>query len=1759
VVIGLKSNGLSGIELISSGGFANVVIAAGATSDILNFTGVALDGIAEIQGGAGADTITGSSGADLIDGGNDGDTIRGGAGDDIIIGGRVSGNSGNDLLYGEDGDDTFLFFVNPQVDSYYGGNGWDKIQAGQANVQLYIGLGPTVSATLQVEEISSGGFSGVSIALQDRYTGSSWLGQTLDFSAVKLTGIAYLAGTLGSDSIITGGDDDVVVGGDGADTIQTGAGADYLRGDAGNDTLRGGLGNDILIGGVGDDTVFGDDGDDVFQFTGTGLGYDAVTGGAGVDVITALADGTVIGLRGFSEVETITAGGFTGVSVLGSTGADLLDFSTVSVIGISTFNAGAGADILVGTAAADIILGGDGDDTLSGGDGDDVFQFTGTTSGADAINGGNGSDTVTALAANTIIGLSSFTNLELITSGGFAGVTIAGSANSDVLDFSITTLSGIGKIDGGAGNDVITGTAAADILLGSGGDDVLNGGQGGDTFQFTGAANGADVIDGGDGTDTLIALAASTVIGLASVSNVEAISSGGFAGVSIAGSTNADSLDFSAVTLTGITKIDGGAGNDVITGTTAADVLLGSGGDDVLNGGDGNDSFQFTGAANGFDTVNGGNGTDTLKALAASTVIGLTSFTGFEAIDATGFAGVSVVLGGADDVIDLTVVTATNLSAISGGAGADTFVGSSANDTFNGDDGDDTFFASAGADAYAGGLGNDVLKATANNQVISLRAIAGVETITANGFSGVTIAGTTAADTLDLSSTTLVGIGKIDGGAGNDVITGTAGADVLDGGIGDDTLAGGDGDDVITYGASGGIDAVNGGNGADILQAAAANLTIAVSSLTSVETITANGFANVILGGGANADLIDLSSTVLVGIGRIDGAAGSDTILGSTGADIIIGGLGDDTLSGGDGDDVFQFTGTTSGADAINGGNGSDTVTALAANTIIGLSSFTNLELITSGGFAGVTIAGSANSDVLDFSITTLSGIGKIDGGAGNDVITGTAAADILLGSGGDDVLNGGQGGDTFQFTGAANGADVIDGGDGTDTLIALAASTVIGLASVSNVEAISSGGFAGVSIAGSTNADSLDFSAVTLTGITKIDGGAGNDVITGTTAADVLLGSGGDDVLNGGDGNDSFQFTGAANGFDTVNGGNGTDTLKALAASTVIGLTSFTGFEAIDATGFAGVSVVLGGADDVIDLTVVTATNLSAISGGAGADTFVGSSANDTFNGDDGDDTFFASAGADAYAGGLGNDVLKATANNQVISLRAIAGVETITANGFSGVTIVGTTAAETFNFAGLTLSGVDSIDGGAGNDVITGASGADVIIGGIGDDTLAGGDGDDVFRFGGTGLGTDTINGGLGYDSLVATANGTVIGVGALSGIEAISGGGFTGVSLAGSTVADLWDFSGVALSGIGLIDGGSGNDNITGTGEADVLQGSAGDDILNGGAGDDTFLYTAAANGLDTVSGGLGYDVLKATAAGAVIGLASFSGLEAITANGFASVSVGGTTVADVLDFSAVTLTGIVKIDGAAGNDTITGSAGDDIIYGGFGLDTIYAGGGNDTIGVVAIEAGQNADFLVDGGSGFDTVVAVQTGGIYMLGFTGIEAFSNNGFANVYICGWTNGAETFDFSNATLTGISYITGQGGNDTIIGSAGADKIMLSLGQDVLTGGGGADIFFVETTTDSTVGAAHDVITDFLAGTDHIDLTTLDARTNVSGNQAFTFVGGAAFSNVSGELRADYADPLHTMIYGDVNGDGLADFAIELAGSISLSSSDFFL
>jgi serralysin len=72
-----------------------------------------------------------------------------------------------------------------------------------------------------------------------------------------------------------------------------------------------------------------------------------------------------------------------------------------------------------------------------------------------------------------------------------------------------------------------------------------------------------------------------------------------------------------------------------------------------------------------------------------------------------------------------------------------------------------------------------------------------------------------------------------------------------------------------------------------------------------------------------------------------------------------------------------------------------------------------------------------------------------------------------------------------------------------------------------------------------------------------------------------------------------------------------------------------------------------------------------------------------------------------------------------------------------------------------------------------------------------------------------------------------------------------------------------------------------------------------------------------------------------------------------------------------------------------------------------------------------------------------------------------------------------------------------------------------------------------------------------------IGLAALDANTGVGGNQAFTFIGNAAFS-AAGQVRAEVAGGM-TVISGNVNADLGADFAIALTGSHTLTGAHFIL
>jgi serralysin len=150
-----------------------------------------------------------------------------------------------------------------------------------------------------------------------------------------------------------------------------------------------------------------------------------------------------------------------------------------------------------------------------------------------------------------------------------------------------------------------------------------------------------------------------------------------------------------------------------------------------------------------------------------------------------------------------------------------------------------------------------------------------------------------------------------------------------------------------------------------------------------------------------------------------------------------------------------------------------------------------------------------------------------------------------------------------------------------------------------------------------------------------------------------------------------------------------------------------------------------------------------------------------------------------------------------------------------------------------------------------------------------------------------------------------------------------------------------------------------------------------------------------------------------------------------------------------------------------------------------------------------------------------------------------------------------------NLTLTGAANINGTGNNldnlltgnasaNTLTGGAGNDTLIGGLGTDLLIGGAGNDIFKFNSIADSSVGITHDNIADFKPG-DLIDLSSIDANsTTALVNDAFSFV--AAFTNMAGQAMFSGG-----LLSSDINGDGIADFEVQLTGVASLAATDLIL
>lgn len=291
---------------------------------------------------------------------------------------------------------------------------------------------------------------------------------------------------------------------------------------------------------------------------------------------------------------------------------------------------------------------------------------------------------------------------------------------------------------------------------------------------------------------------------------------------------------------------------------------------------------------------------------------------------------------------------------------------------------------------------------------------------------------------------------------------------------------------------------------------------------------------------------------------------------------------------------------------------------------------------------------------------------------------------------------------------------------------------------------------------------------------------------------------------------------------------------------------------------------------------------------------------------------------------------------------------------------------------------------------------------------------------------------------------------------------------------------------------------NDVINGFEGIDSLNGNGGIDTLNGGAGNDTFLYTNTNNG-SSIDGGDDSDTIAVNSGSVTFG--SLAGIE-----GFA-LSAGTTT----------TITSAQASTGLA-------------------LTTAFIGSG--------------------------AVVFDMTPDVMLLA----KLYNFTNFTGTLTINGSSGADNIrlgNYANTVTTGggINVVQGGGLVDIVTGGSGIDKIAGNGGADILTGGLGADVFKFRAAGDSGLGALADTIMDFQIGTDRLNFVKIDANASLAGDQAFTFIGTALFTNTgSGQIRYQNSG-LDLLVSVDVNGDGTADMSVilhNLTGS-TLTAADFVL
>ncbi len=951
-------------------------------------------------------------------------------------------------------------------------------------------------------------------------------------------------------------------------------------------------------------------------------------------------------------------------------------------------------------------------------------------------------------------------------------------------------------------------------------------------------------------------------------------------------------------------EVYGGRGSDNVVLGSGNDTINTGTGDDIVNAGGGSDSII---AGEGNDFYNGGNGSDSYD---------ISSETGNVSVDMINVDGNNQVILSVDEVQKDTLVSIENIYA---GAGDDFVGGENSDNILSGGDGDDTLKGYDGNDTLDGGTGNNVADYSyiTDGTALDINLSAAVD--------GELDVSVNAGD-----ADKLINISGIIGGDGNDSFTGSNA---------DNMIAGGEGNDQIF--SSLGNDTLDGGNGTDTL--IYSGITDNVSA--DLFSVNADGFST--LTAGAKTDLLKNIENITTGSGNDSlvgnnadnhfiAGEGSDTIRGGAGADRVTLNhtsnltidMINDSVSGHNADiDIIEdiehiVTGsgndtitTDTGNNSIEAGAGNDIVIGSAGNdTLIGGSGINTISYETTTSGVSIRLSQAANIDQINYDNDDLSQGSATGASIGSDILNnfrvaiGTDFNDSIYGSHENNTVFGGAGDDYFDMRGDNN--DIIDGGEGYDHLDhsdeenriridMTVTETRDGIEDLVTVDIADD-----TAIGGGNNDYVKNIEYFTL--------GRNNDSVIGTSSAQTIYSREGNDTIRGGGGND-YIHSGIGN--DDVYVGDGNFTVDGVSGNDYLDMGDITSAVNIDMTVTNGSNYVMvydnnGNVGQFKNFDSIAATNF-----------------NDTIIGDNEDNVIRIGSGDDYVHGGNGSDYIHVSTGNNTL----------IGGNGYDIIRFNYVNSGQDINIQAGTASGggyitqfseFEEYRGSIYGDTIAGSNTRDLILGGNGQDFIEGG------------AGNDDLDGQSGSDFVTFTNSSSGVHVDLSADTVYADGHGFSDDirnfdNITGSSHDDLL----IGHDDFNAIYAGAGNDTIDGKDGQNKLFGQAGDDLfIAGGLGDHTYI---GGEGDDTVD----YDtsevainarlhveeVTSSQFDEEVKGIENFLGsshndrFELYGAVNFELLSINGKGGADEFVTDASQFGFATKLNGGAGNDSVTLSYG------------------------------------------------------------------------------------------------------------------------------------------------------------------------------------------------------------------------------------------